>query len=254
MRTARIRRIGRREADELLSASPVNPDRAALRHLLDQITGTPRPEELAGRQAAVAAFVRAVRDPVPAPGRVGRRSLALLSRAAVVKVVIGLAVLLCGSAALAAGTGNLPDGVQHGAHELFAPLGVPVPDGNDRHTGGSVGGGGTPSTNPAAPTGSGSPLTDPAALGLCRAWAVAGKDDHGKGLDPAATQALARAAGGTDKIAGFCGKLLGGAPGSAPPAPGPAASPPAHPGPPTDKPSHSPNGKGKPRPSPSPGQ
>jgi hypothetical protein len=246
MRTARVRRISRREADELLSTRPVDPDRAALRHLLDQVAAPPRPEELAGRQAAVAAFVQAVRDPVPGPAPAGRRPLELLSRAVLVKVVAGMGVLLFGGAALAAGTGNLPAGVQHGAHELFAPLGVPVPDVDVRHTSGPVGGG--RSAGPAASAGTDPAPAGPAALSLCRAWlAAAGKEGPGKGMDAAASQALARAAGGTDKIADFCTRVLSGAAGSPPATPDPAASQPPHAGPPTGKPSHSPNGKGKPR-------
>ena len=69
MRTARARRIGRREAEELLSHGPVGPDRVALQHLLDQLAAPPSPQELAGRQAAMAAFAQAVRHPVPDPAR-----------------------------------------------------------------------------------------------------------------------------------------------------------------------------------------
>jgi hypothetical protein len=245
MRTARVRRISRREADELLSAGPVHPDRAALRHLLDQVAAPPRPEELAGRRAAVAAFVKAVRDPVPGPARPGRRRLALLSRAALVKLVIGVAVLLTGSAALAAGTGNLPAGVQHGAHELFAPLGVPVPDASGSHTPAPGPGGGSPSTSAAVPTGAGTgpAPASPVAVALCRAWDT-GKNKHGKALDAASAEALAQAAGGTDKIEDYCAQVLGAAAGP-PTTPDPGASPP-HPGPPTDKPTHTPKGHGKP--------
>src|SRR5204862_1004249 len=100
MRTARTRRIGRREAEELLSQGQTGPDRAALRHLLDQLAAPPSARELAGRRAAVAAFAQAVRSPVPDPATPARRRrLGLLSRAALVKVVTGLAVLLFGSAA-----------------------------------------------------------------------------------------------------------------------------------------------------------
>ena len=241
MRTARVRRISRREADELLSGHPVGRDRAALRQLLDQVAAPPRPAELAGRRAAVAAFAQAVRDPVPGPALAGRRTLVVLSRAALVKVVVGVGVLLFGSAALAAGTGNLPAGVQHGAHELFAPFGLSVPD---RHSGGPGGGHG-PSTGPSAPTGSEPAATGPVALGLCRIWEEAGKGGQAKAVDPATVQALSRAAGGTEKIPGFCAKILHAGAASAPATADPAASPPAHAGPPSDKPSHSP--KGKPR-------
>jgi hypothetical protein len=251
MRTAQARRIGRREAEELLSDGPVDPDRAALRHLLDQLAAPPSPQELAGRQAAMAAFAQAVRSPVPDPVGSARRRLRLLSRAALVKVVIGLGVLLFGSAALAASTGNLPGPVQHGAHELFSPLGVPVPD---RPTGSGSPSGHGPSAGNASPSPSGPGATDPAALALCQAWAD-GKDGHGKPLDAEGSKALIRAAGGSGKIAAYCAKILAaGAPtqtADPEPLPNPQATQPGQPG---GKPSHSPKGKGKPRPTPSHGQ
>jgi hypothetical protein len=242
-----------READELMSAGRVSPDRAALRHLLDQLAAPPRPDERAGRQAAVAAFTRAVRDPVPPPEATRRRSMSwlVLSRAALVKVVIGVGVLLCGSAALAAGTGHLPGGVQHGAHDLFAPLGVPVPDVPGRGAGGSGRGGAAgPLTGPASPTRGDPAPASPAAVSLCRAWAAAMKDSHGNDLDSTLVQALARAAGGTDKIPAFCLRVLSGAAASPPASLDPAAGLPEPPGLPTAKPTHSPKDKGKPKPSP----
>jgi len=255
MRTARARRIGRREAEELLSHGPVDPDRVALRHLLNQLDAPPSPQELAGRQAAVAAFTQAVRNPVPDPAAPARRRLGLLPRAALVKVVVGLGVLLFGSAALAAGTGNLPGPVQHGAHELFSPLGVPVPDVSGRaKSGGSAPAGGSPGSalpSPGDPGGG----TGPVALGLCKAWAAGPKDGHGKPLDVEVSKALVQAAGGTDNIAAYCAKVLAtGAPTPTPaaePLPNPEAT---KPGQPDGKPSHSPKGKGKPRPTPSHGQ
>jgi hypothetical protein len=248
MRTARARRIGRREAEQLLSHGPAGPDRAALQHLLDQLTAPPGPRELAGRRAAVAAFALAVRNSVPDPATRARRRLGLLSRAALAKVVVGLGVLVFGSAALA-GTGNLPGPVQHGAHELFSPLGVPVPDVHGRPTGGSSSGGGSAGT--ASPSPSGPDAANPAALSLCQAWAAGGKDGHGKPLDAEGAKALIRAAGGTDKIAAYCAKVL--ATGSPTPTAGPEPPPnqePPQPGPPGGKPTHS-KGKGNPRPTPS---
>jgi hypothetical protein len=253
MRTAQARRIGRREAEELLSHGPVDPDRAALQHLLDQLAAPPSPRELAGRQAAMAAFAQAVRSPVPDPVGLARRRLRLLSRAALVKVVIGLGVLLFGSAALAAGTGNLPGPMQHGAHELFSPLGIPVPDVHGRPTGsGSAPAGSQPAGGASASPGDPGGGTGPVALGLCKAWAAAPQDGHGKPLDAETSKALIRAAGGADKIAAYCAKVLAsGAPAQTAdpePLPNPQAT---QPGPPGGKPSHSPKGKGKPRPTPS---
>jgi hypothetical protein len=245
MRTARARRISRREADQLLSDGPVSPDRAALRHLLNQVAAPPRPEELAGRQAAVAGFTRALRDPVPQSASTGRRPLPLflLSRAALVKVVIGVGVLLFGGTALAAGTGNLPAEVQHGAHELFAPLGVPVPDALGRPGGGSVGGGGSVSTGTASASGATPVVTGPATVGLCRAWLARRKNGHGNVPDSAVTQALARAAGGTDNIPAYCAAVLGTDAATPPGDSDPEASPSTPAGPQTARPARS--GKGK---------
>ncbi|OLB81169.1 MAG: hypothetical protein AUI14_04245 [Actinobacteria bacterium 13_2_20CM_2_71_6] len=250
MRTVRARRINRREAEQLLSGGPAGPDRAALRHLLDMVAAPPRPEELAGRHAAVAAFVRTQRDPVPpVPARRRPVLLSLLSRAAIVKVVVGLGVLLAGGAALAGGTGNLPDRVQHGAYELLSPLGVPVPDATGRHGGGTKGGN-SPSTGPTSAPGSGPVATGPAAVGLCRAWQAAQKDSRGKAMDSTALQALSRAAGGTEHIPAFCARVLGTADAVPPENSDTSPGPPSHPGPPNPKPTHSPKDKVHPSPSP----
>ena len=90
--------------------------------------------------------------------------------------------------------------------------------------------------------------TGPVALGLCKAWAAAPKDGHGKPLDVETSKALIRAAGGTDKIAAYCAKVL--AIGAASPTadPEPLPNPEATQPGPDGKPSHSPKGKGKPGP------
>src|SRR5690242_4198546 len=122
MATTRARRIGRREAEELLSGTRAAADRDALVRLLDLAAAPPRPAELAGREATVEALVQTYRDAARA-ARVRRRSrLSLLSRAIVVKAFAGLIVLLLGGVAVAATTGNLPPPVQQGAHDLLSPL------------------------------------------------------------------------------------------------------------------------------------
>jgi hypothetical protein len=87
--------------------------------------------------------------------------------------------------------------------------------------------------------------TGAAHAGLCRAWQAGQGTDHGRRTESVAFQALVEAAGGADKVAGFCkdvtagagsnGQSQGSSPsGSAPPATvvPPGSSPPADPGPP----------------------
>jgi hypothetical protein len=253
MRTARARRISRQEVEELLSGRRVSADREALLRLLDEVAAPARPEELTGRKAAVAGFVQALRDPVPPhpPVRRRRRPLFLLTRAALVKAVVGLGVLLFGGMAVAAGTGNLPAGVQHGAHALLSPLGVPVPDATGRHGGGSRSGTGADRSSGSAAgpgrtgVGTGPTTAGPAAavVGLCRVWDATRKPGHDRPMDPAAWQSLVRAAGSSDKVPAFCAAVL-----AAAPAPGAGTDPdagPTHPGQPGGKPSHSPKGNPK---------
>jgi hypothetical protein len=87
--------------------------------------------------------------------------------------------------------------------------------------------------------------TGAAHAGLCRAWQAGQGTDHGRRTDSVAFQALVEAAGGADKVAGFCKDVTAGAgsngqgqgsspSGSAPPTTvlPPGSGPPANPGPP----------------------
>jgi len=231
MISLRARRIGRREADELLSGGSSRADRAGIVEVLELAAAPPHPEELAGRQAAVAAFARAWREGPAAPVRRGRLR-AWLSRALAVKAITVLALLSLGGVAVAAGTGTLPAGVQHGAHDLLTPFGVPVPDASSAH--------GTP-TRPATPHRSASPApapgspaasADPAVHGLCEAWQAGQTNGQGKKVDAAVLTRLSAAAGGTEKIPAFCAAVLAPPPSptTGPPA-APGGPPPSHPGP-----------------------
>ena len=99
--------------------------------------------------------------------------------------------------------------------------------------------------------------TAAARAGLCRAWQAGQGGDHGQRMDAVAFQALADAAGGADKVAGYCGDVTAGAslkghgkgqaspPSvSAPPTSvsPPSSGPPADPGPPA---STGPGGNGQ---------
>ncbi len=208
MVTVRTRRIGRREAEELLSGGPAGVDRAELVRLLELASAPAQPDELAGRRAAVAAFVRAGQfpDAGPAPAR-HRPARSLRSRSLAVKAATGLAVVSLAGVAAAASAGILPDEVQHGAHEVLSPFGVSVPD----VTGGPSGSSG-PGTGhgPGFPTGTGaggSPSAE-ALHELCTAWQAGQRNGHPKDVEPDVVRALAAAAGGTDDIPAFCAAVL----------------------------------------------
>lgn len=214
MATTRTRRIGRREAEELLSGKRTAADRDALIRLLDLAAAPPAPQELAGREATVRALVQTYQDAARATRTPRRSPVSMLSKAIAVKVFAGVIVLLLGGAAVAATTGNLPTPVQQGAHDLLSPLGVVVPAGKTPQPPKDNGGTRRPAPQPSrtmrhSPTAG--PSTDPAVLGLCQAWDAHQKrtDRPGKAMDAAAFQALAAAAGGAEKIAAYCATVLG---------------------------------------------
>ncbi len=216
MRNARMRRIGRREAEQLLSGAPVNPDRAGLAQLLDLVASAPRAEELADREHAVAAFARVRHAAMSEPLPYRRRSaVSVVSRAAYTKLLVGLFVLLLGGTALAASTGILPDGMQHGAHELFAPFGLPVPDSATPTPQG------TPSPSPTPSAGTSASPDDPVAVAACQTWQALPKDGRNLPNTPS-MRALAEAAGGVDKIPAYCAAVLDPANPAATPQPTPA--------------------------------
>lgn len=105
-----------------MSSNPRKPD---LDRLVTALTADGRPDELAGREAALAAFRAAgQRDATRKAdsrrrGATFRRPLALRTRLA----AIGAAVVVVGGAA-AAYAQALPGPVQQLAHTVFAPLGV----------------------------------------------------------------------------------------------------------------------------------
>lgn len=231
MGTTRTRRIGRREAERLLSGASTAVDRRELQWLLRLAAAPAGPGELAGRDATVAAMASAYDR---APER--RNYLSVLSRALAVKAAAAVGVLLLGGTAVAAGTGSLPPPVQHG---IYSVLGGPVPDAplptSQRPRPPAPGRSASPDPG-ARPSGRPSPTasTPPAAIGLCRAWEA----QQDRTPDPALVRTLADAAGGTQKIAAYCAAVLD--------EPSPRASPSTkspHPAPQAPTPSHHPNDK-----------
>lgn len=225
MRTPRRSRIGPDDAERLL-ATGRDAAYPGLSRLLTAAAGPPRPGELAGLRAAVAAFEDAglVTRPAAMPRR--RRALRPLAAAA------ALAAALAGGVAVATETGNLPGGgggTPAGEHTATAPETTrPAP---------GAGRGGTPSAPP--PTADRGPTvspTSPTVAGLCQVW-----DTHRrKTKEPVPAEVmrdLTAAAGGADRIAAFCATVLAG-PATHPPTP-------SHPtGRPDTKPTPSPAKKG----------
>src|SRR5262249_50801637 len=204
-RNHRPRRIGAREAEQLLTGTSTSPDRRDLVRLLAAAAGPARPQELADERTAVAAFVRASRRPPRVrPPRAGPPPPRALPRAVAIKVAVGAALLFLGGAALAAETGTLPDGVQQRVHDFLSGLGVPAPAGSDRS------GADEDRTRP-TPSATGRPPTthEPAIVAQCRAFVLSHRKPHPSSVDPAVLRALIAAAGSEANIAAYCAEVLG---------------------------------------------
>ncbi len=178
----------------------------------------------------MAAFLHASRQP-PADkaGRTGPTLVRALTRAVVVKVAAGAATLVLSGAALAAETGNLPDGAQQRAHEMFSSLGVPAPrsgagtptrpssppatasGGSDQR---GVVPGKTPDQRDDNPgrgvNGTGGPAQpDAEIMRLCRDYRKDQRKPNGnKKLDADEMKKLETAAGGAANVSGYCDQVL----------------------------------------------
>lgn len=185
--------------------------------LIAAATDRAHPRELAGEDAAVAAFRAAHRLSAGRTGR-NRRLVpvpAFVAGSLTAKIAISLGILSLGGIAVAAETGSLPTPAQSAAHRVFRAVGVPAADQRASDEGGQ----------PTQSHGDGQQLdaTSPAVTGLCLAYLVGSKDEHGHAMDSTALQALATVAGGEDKIEAFCAGVLAG------PSSTPSASPSAIP-------------------------
>jgi hypothetical protein len=209
-RTHRPRRIGAREAARLLSGESTGADRWELVRLLSAASGPAQPHELVGESRAVAAFVHASRQPTLAARRAQSGTARFLTRAAAVKLVAGSAALLVGAAALAAETGQLPDGPQQHAHDVFAPFGVPAPERGATPTPPHASGPAAGSTGSPTPGTAAGPDRQ-ALVQPCRTFVENQKKRHPRPLDPAVLATLTKAAGSTDAIAALCARVLAGA-------------------------------------------
>jgi len=174
--------------DGRLDPADASAGHNGLARLLAAATAPATPEELAGQQAALAAFAAVMqsRPPTLVPRRAAMPSKLLTARAAAAALV---AVLSVGGVAAAA-TGLLPGQARQVADQAPATTGA----------GAAAHGLGAAATVDLGGT----------ALGLCRAWQAAKGADNGSRTDTPAFQALAAAAGGADKVAGYCKNVTAG--------------------------------------------
>ncbi|MCR3748136.1 hypothetical protein LX88_002074 [Lentzea californiensis] len=123
--------------------------------------------------------------------------------------IAGVAVLTAGGIALAAAAGTLP-GQQR--EEPAAPAGTTVVSTTSATTA-------APSKGPEQkPDNSASP--SPSLKGLCQAYTAGAGSEHGKAHNNPAFSALITAAGGAERVPGFCADLLGEKPGKSDHTPG----------------------------------
>ena len=174
-----------------LDPADASPADARLVRLLAAATGPAIPDELAGQAAAAAAFAAVARStpPTPIPRRASMPSKLRTLKATA--VALGVVVAIGGVAA--ATTGLLPTPTQ--------PVGDQAPTsaraGDPAHA---------PGDTPAATVAS-TRAGEAALGGLCRAYLAGQGGRNGKRNDALAFQALAAAAGGAEKIAGYCQQI-----------------------------------------------
>ncbi len=208
------------EVEQLLHGAPVAPEHHALAELIAAASAPGTPEELAGKDAAVASF-RSLRRAVPAERHPGarRRLTVTLATVSSARLAAGAAVLLLGVTALVAEMGQLPDPAQRSAHRFLSAVGVPPPDGRSTSP--------TPSpsaSSPSAPAprpsaAATSPAAPATVMALCTTYLSTKKP--GKDLSQAQLDQLAAAAGGADLVEGYCTRMLA----VTSPTPAPAATP-----------------------------
>jgi hypothetical protein len=218
------RRIDRRTAEHLLSAAP-HPEQATgsdpLSDLLAAAAAPAREGELAGEQAALAAFRDARLADAPQP-----RRESMLAKVLTVKVaVIAASVVAAGGVAVAAVTSSLPG--QNGNSEHVSATssslstsdqdrgpdksgehGKPTDKGKPETSEGKGNNGNGNNGNGSNGNGNGNASPSPSLVGLCNAYTAGEKSEHGKALENPAFSALITAAGGKENVDKFCADLL----------------------------------------------
>jgi hypothetical protein len=224
--------------DGRLDAASAPPGYGGLARLLVATTAPAAPEELAGERQAMATFAAVMRShpPTLSPWRTAVPRKVFTMKAAAAALV---AVLSVGGVAAAA-SGLLPDQASPVADQAAATTAADAAaHGLGKAAVANIGG--TAKAGSADGQGResavGPDATAAARAGLCRAWQAGQGTDHGQRAESVAFQALVKAAGGADKVAGYCEDVTAGSSagahgqGQASP---PSSGPPADPGPPTD--------------------
>ncbi|MDO3700082.1 hypothetical protein Q3W71_00115 [Micromonospora sp. C28SCA-DRY-2] len=224
-------RMDQETVERLLDGPVVDPQDGPrpLVLLLTAVRAAPRDDELAGEGAAVHAYRRALAGtPLDLPGRPPQRLT--LTAFGVRALVAGIALAATGGVAFAAANGTLPNPLREPAPASAPPSTPSLPAASP---GGSAG----PS---APPSGPGGPDVAPTAAltGLCRSYREVA-DNPGRALDNPAFAPLVGAAGGKDRVDGYCDRALGGPPGQS-----------RSPGAPTDRPGGAPGTRATDRPAP----
>ncbi|PZF89964.1 hypothetical protein, partial [Micromonospora deserti] len=207
------------ESDRLLDAAraglPASPDAGEdpLARLLSAAAGPARVKEVAGEEAALAAF-RAARSAaprampaVPPPRR--RFTSGAIAWGA------GIAVAATAGAAFAAVTLDRPDAPAPPSQRPATP--APTSETDPGPSTGAAGVG-TGAAVPGPPGGtSGAPASGPRTPvrgehvpGLCRAYLAKPPEQRNRALDTPAYQPVVDAAGGRAQVAGFCRDMVGG--------------------------------------------
>lgn len=188
---------------------------AEVAQLLAAAAAAPTPEELAGQGAALAELRAAVRARPAAAMASGPAIPRRRRRRTGLAVVVVVGALVTGGAAGAA-TGHLPGPVGEAARKILGAGGSEAPSASTEGDQPPV-----PVTRPTGPaasrpgsaTGSGpgaggaGSTAAPNLEGLCQAFLSGDGAEEGGKLDATAFEALARAAGGQDKVPDYCQAL-----------------------------------------------
>jgi hypothetical protein len=231
MSTNNHRPVDRDAAEQLFGAASngIRSSHPPLTALLAAAAAPGRPSELAGEQASTAAFRAAQLTPIPRPHRLSAVK-SVVMKALTVKAVAALAATTVGGVALAASTGALPNPLAQPAPVTSSGLSAADPSATPSRAERTSGVGSNAVKSPEAVDSSKGPdasaAPESSLLGLCHAYrAITGnvngnnngnnngnkdkeKAKRRKALDNPAFTTLITAAGGKDKVDGFCQTLL----------------------------------------------
>jgi hypothetical protein len=184
---------------------------AEVARLLAAAVAAPSPGELAGQAAALAELRAVTRARAAAGGWRAARADTRRRRRTGLAVVVVAGALAAGGVAGAA-TGHLPGQVREAARTILA-TGGGEPPASTRTGPRPAAGPAREGSRPGAATGGrlgpagAGPAASPNLEGLCQAFRSGNGAEQGGKLDAIALEALARAAGGQDKVPAYCEAL-----------------------------------------------